>query len=294
VRDLNEIQCFVKAVELKSLTAAARALDLPKSSVSRKISNLEKRLGVTLIVRTTRALNLTDAGRGFFHTAISALHELESAEKGLDKSRQRVDGLLRITAPADFAIGPFPKLIAAFLKEYPLVSIELVFTERVVDLISESMDLAFRLGALKDSTLMAKKLKPFNAQIFASPEYLKMRGEPKTITDIEEQEWVRFTPDGVPMKWALKSPEGKRVVTPRGRLSANHSFALKQAAIDGLGFAVIANFMIEDEIKNRKLKVVCPSWQVHGDSAHIVFPAQRFLSPKLRHFIDFAAAHFAI
>src|SRR5205809_130471 len=161
MRDLNEIQCFVKAVELKSLTAAAKALDLPKSSVSRKISNLEKRLGLTLIVRTTRALNLTDAGRGFFHTATSALHELELAEKGLDKSRQTVDGLLRITAPADFAIGPFPKLIAAFLKEYPLVSIELVFTERVVDLISEGMDLAFRIGQLEDSTLVANELKPF-------------------------------------------------------------------------------------------------------------------------------------
>src|ERR1700677_3859726 len=109
LKDLNEIQCFVKAVELKSLTAAARALDLPKSSVSRKISNLEKRMGMTLVVRTTRALSLTDKGRQFFLTALPAIQGIEAAEKGLDTSRQTIEGPLRITAPVEFSLGPFPK-----------------------------------------------------------------------------------------------------------------------------------------------------------------------------------------
>lgn len=293
MRDLNEIQCFVKAVELKSLTAASTALDLPKSSVSRKISNLEKRLGMTLVVRTTRAIRLTDAGREFFQTTTSALHEIDSAEKGLDKSRQTVEGTLQITVPVEFSIGPFPKLVAGFLKENPLVSVALVLTQRTVDLVAEGIDLAFRLGDLQDSTLIAKKLKPLNAQIVASPEFLKSRGEPKTVTDIKDHEWVNFTPEGRVVKWTLKGSEGKRAVTPRGRFSANHIFALKQAAIDGVGFAVVPSFMVTEEIKSKTLKVVCGSWELQGGPLHIVYPAQKFLSLRLRHFVDYATEHFS-
>jgi len=273
-RDLNEIQCFVKAVELKSLTAASQALDLPKSSVSRKISNLEKRLGMTLVVRTTRALRLTDAGREFFHTATSALQDIDAAEKGLEKSRQTVEGTLRITAPVELSIGPLPKLVAGFLQENPLVRVDLGLTQRTVDLVAEGIDIAFRLGDLQGSTLIAKKLKPLNAQIVASPEFLKSRGEPKTLTDITDQEWVNFTPDGRVMKWTLKGAEGKRSVTPQGRFSANHIFALKQAAIDGVGFAVVPSFMVTEELKRKRLKVVCGSWELQGGPLHLVYPAQ--------------------
>jgi DNA-binding transcriptional LysR family regulator len=290
---LNEIQCFVKAVELKSLTAASQALNLPKSSVSRKISNLEKRLGLTLVVRTTRAIRLTDAGREFFQTTTSALQAIDAAETGLDKSRHTVDGTLRITAPVGFSIGLLPKLVAGFLQEHPLVRVDLVFTQRTVDLVAEGIDLAFRTGNPPDSTLIVKKLQPLNAQIVASPAFLKRRGEPKTVTDIKDHEWVNFTPDGRVMKWTLKGPEGKRSVTPRGRLSANHFFALKQAAIDGVGFAAVPSFMVTEEIKSKTLKVVCGSWELQGGSLHLVYPAQKFLSLRLRHFVDYATEHFS-
>lgn len=291
MRDLNEIQCFVKAAELKSFTAAAKALDMPKSSVSRKVANLEKRLGITLMVRTTRALNLTDAGRAFYHTALGALHEIEAAEKALDTSRQSVEGLLRITAPVEFAVGPFPKLVTAFLKAYPRVQIDLVLTERVVDLIAEGIDLAFRMGHLEDSSLRAKKLKPLHGMVVASPAYLLTRGKPQHLSEIEAQEWVRFNPGGTVVKWTLSSPEGQRTITPAGRFSANHQLALKQAVLDGLGFGVMAHFMIEEELERQMLQIVCPAWEMKMLPAHIVYPAQKFLSPKLRHFIDFVSQH---
>jgi DNA-binding transcriptional LysR family regulator len=294
MRDLNEIQCFVKAVELKSLTAAAKSLGLPKSSVSRKIANLEKRLGMTLLVRTTRALNLTDAGREFYQTAVAALHEIESAEEGLDHSRHTVEGLLRITGPVEFANGSFPQLIASFLNAHPLVKIDLVLTNRVVDLVVEGYDLAFRLGPPKDSSLMSKALKHVNAQVFASPEFLKKRGEPETIARIEDHEWVNFSPRGASMRFTITGPEGERSFTPCGRFSANHMATVKQAAISGLGFAVIPTFMAENEIKNNSLKVVCSSWQVRGGPIHMLFPAQKFRSRKLRHFIDFTVDNFTI
>src|SRR5579859_1050509 len=143
MRDLNEIECFVRAVELKSLTAAAKALGLPKSSVSRKIRSLEGRLGMTLLIRTTRALNLTDAGRSFFERSSLALKEIETAEDAIDGSKQVVEGTLRVTAPVEFATGPFNELVASFMTEYPKVKIDCLLTERVVDLISEGYDLAF-------------------------------------------------------------------------------------------------------------------------------------------------------
>src|SRR5688500_13370358 len=125
MRDLNEIACFVRAVELKSLTAAAKALGLPKSNVSRKIRSLESRLGMTLLIRTTRALNLTDAGRSFFEKSALALKEIDTAEESLDGSRQVVEGTLRITAPVEFATGPFNELVASFLEEFPKVKMDL-------------------------------------------------------------------------------------------------------------------------------------------------------------------------
>jgi DNA-binding transcriptional LysR family regulator len=292
MKDLNEIQCFVKAVELKSLTAAAKALDLPKSSVSRKISNLEKRMGTTLVVRTTRALNLTDKGRQFFQTVAPAIQEVEAAEKGIDTSRETVEGPLRVTAPVEFALGPFPKLIAGFLKAYPKVTIDLVLTERVVDLVTEGFDVAFRMGELDDSTLVAKKLPPLNAHIVASPKFLKERGEPKNPSDIDDHEWLNFSPDGTIVKWTLKSPDGKKTINPRGPLSANHFFALKQAVVEGLGFAVVPAYMVEDDLKNKTLKIVCDKWELDGGPAHIVFPPQKFLSLKLRRFIDYSAERF--
>src|ERR1700747_1114758 len=124
MRDLNEVQCFVKAVQLKSLTAAAKALDLPKSSVSRKIRNLEARLGSTLLLRTTRALNLTDAGRAFFVKTSMALKDLDTAEEKVDGTRQEIEGVLRITAPEDFGVGPMNAVLASFMSAYPKVKVE--------------------------------------------------------------------------------------------------------------------------------------------------------------------------
>jgi DNA-binding transcriptional LysR family regulator len=155
------------------------------------------------------------------------------------------------------------------------------------------MDLAFRIGEIPDSTLIAKKLKPLNAQIVASPAFLKSRGEPKTVSDITDQEWVNFTPGGRVMKWTLKGAEGQRSVIPRGRLSANHMFALKQAALAGVGFAVVPSFMVTEELKRKTLKVVCGSWELHGGPLHIVYPAQKFLSLRLRQFVAYAMEHFS-
>lgn len=294
MRDLNEIQCFVKVVQLKSLTAASKSLGLPKSSVSRKIRSLESRLGMTLLVRTTRALNLTDAGRAFFERSAIALKEIDLAEETADGSRSEVEGQLKITVPLEFADGPFSRLVADFLRRYPKVKIELLVTERVVDLIGEGFDLAFRLGELRDSTLIAKKLAPYEGIVVASPEYLKSRGTPKSISEFEKHDLIGFNPGGTLLKWVLKGPNGRKEITPRGSFSVNHIYSLKESALNGLGLALVPNFMVTAELKEKTLKVVCPDWTSSGHFIHIVFPGQKFVSPKMRTFIDFAIERLSI
>jgi DNA-binding transcriptional LysR family regulator len=291
MRDLNEIECFVRAVELKSLTAAAKALGLPKSSVSRKIRSLEGRLGMTLLIRTTRALNLTDAGRSFFERSSLALKEIDTAEDALDGSKQVVEGTLRVTAPVEFATGPFNELVASFMAEYPKIKIDCLLTERVVDLISEGYDLAFRIGELKDSTLIAKKLSLFDAQIMGTPQYFKKNGLPKTIAELENHEFIVFSPGGSPLKWNLNGPGGRRVFLPNGRLSVNHALALKEAVMRGLGLAFLPTYMVAEEIRDKKMRIVCQEWKAVGAPLHLVFPGQKFVSPKMRAFIDHVTQH---
>lgn len=294
MRDLNEIQCFVKAVELKSLTAASKALGLPKSSVSRKIRGLETRLGLTLMTRTTRALNLTEAGRSFFEKSAMALKEIDSAEEQLDSSHQEVEGTLRVTGPHDFVVGPFNELIAKFMADHPKIRIEVLLTDRVVDMIAEGFDVAFRAGELEDSTLIAKKIRRIDLVLVASPQYLKNRGVPKSIADLKDHETIGFAPDGAMVKWSLKGPTGKKDYLPNGRLTVNSMLSLKDAALHGAGVALLPMSFIENELKDKALRIVCGEWRVSGNAMHVVFPGQKYLSPKLRAFVEYASQHLPI
>lgn len=287
MKDLNEIQCFVKAIELKSLTAAAKSLGLPKSSVSRKIQNLERRLNLTLVVRTTRALNLTHSGKAFYERALLALKELDQAEEHVDSSRDSIEGLLRITCPIEFATGPFNKMLSNFLLAYPNVKIDLVLTERTVDLITEGFDLAFRAGDLSDSSLIVKKLPAFDAKIYASPSYLKRNGTPKSINDLEKFDLIGFAPGGKMLKWQLKGPTGKKEITIKSKLNLNHMLAAKESAINGMGLILMPEFMAAEEISKDRLKAVCPDWISPNLRINIIYPAQKFVSPKMRAFIDY-------
>jgi DNA-binding transcriptional LysR family regulator len=280
---------------MKSLTAAAKALSMPKSSVSRKIRSLETRLGSTLLLRTTRALNLTDAGRLFYEKSSLALKELDSAEETVDGSKQEVEGTLKITAPEDFCMGPINAMIASFLTEYPKVNIELLLTSRVVDLIAEGFDLAFRMGDLGDSTLIAKKLNMFQIQFYGSPQYLKANGAPKSLTEIERHNLIGFSPGGTPLKFKFKGPGGaKREITLRGRLTTNNILSAKEAAVNGLGLAALPDYLFRDELLEKSLKVVCPDWSMPATTTHLVFPGQKFLTPRMRAFIDYATKAFSL
>jgi DNA-binding transcriptional LysR family regulator len=293
MRDLNEIQCFVKAVELKSLTAAAKALELPKSSVSRKIRDLESRLGLTLMTRTTRALNLTEPGRHFFEKAALALKEIDFAEELLDGEHQEVEGTLKVTAPYDFVVGSFNDLVTAFLKDHPKVRVEALMTDRVVDLIAEGFDCAFRAGELEDSTLIARKIQSVDIVLIASSQYLKERGTPKSLAELDRHECIGFAPEGTVLKWTLKGPTGKKEYHPKGRLILNSMLAVKDTVLKGGGVGLLPMNFMDAELKDRSVRIVCGDWRLVGNPMHLVFPGQKYLSPKLRAFIEYATRYMA-
>lgn len=285
MNDLNEIQCFVSVVELKSFTAAARALGVPKSSVSRKIKNLEERLQMTLLIRTTRSLSLTDVGKIYYERASLALQEIESLEEHLATSRENVEGTLRITAPVTLG-GPLKNLIASFVKKYPDVNVHVELTAKVIDLVSEQFDFGIRAGKQKDSSLRMRQIFSFQIRIIASPTYFSDRPVPRTIHDIQEEDFLIYSPNQVSMKIPFKNGAVQKQITPRGRVSMNDTTLMKELIKSGIGIGAMPTFMFQDELEKKELIEICPDWAADDAKIYIVYPAQKYISPKMKAFLE--------
>ena len=287
--DLNEVSVFIKVVQAGSFSGAAQQLGMPKSTVSSKVSSLEKRLGVTLIQRTTRKLNVTGAGLAYFKRCVRGLEEIKGGEIEIASFQDEPQGLLRLTAPIGFGgSNLLPQLVSQFKVKYPKVTIEMILTDRVVDLLEEGIDLAIRGGDLEDSTLIAKKLGEHYFAPFASPHYLKMRGHPKHPRDLRDHECIQFTQLDVG-EWILKNAKSSVKVPIVSALMSNELNLIKQLTLFGNGIALLPVFLCYAEVKARKLVRILPEWNSGLSPIHFVYPAQRFVTPKLSAFISFAA-----
>lgn len=285
--DLNEISVFLQVVQTGSFTQAARKLGMPNSTVSSKVSSLERRLGVTLIQRTTRRLQVTPAGQAYFKRCIQGLEEIQAAELEIASIQGEPQGLLRLTAPVELGSEVLPDLISGFIKKYPKVSVEVLLSDRRIDLLAESVDLAIRAGELKDSSLIAKKLGSAYFAPFASPKYLKARGPLKHPRELRAHECVQFTPLGSE-DWRLTSAKGSLHVSVPGRILINDLNMVKRMATAGVGIALLPVFFCLAEIRAGKLTRVLPEWSTGEGPVHFVYPAQKFVMPKLSRFIEFA------
>lgn len=287
MRDFNEIVCFTRVAQLKSISKAALVLELPKSTVSRKIGLLEKRLGVTLLARTTRAVSLTDAGKRFLEHSANALVELEQAEEEAHVGRRSLRGKLRLTAPVEFAIGPFMELMTQFSQEHPEVELDLIFTERVVDLVTEGVDIAIRIGVLEDSTLIHRGLGSLESLIVASPRYLKQRPAPTTFDDLARHVCIGFAPAGVVLPWNLRSGAARKTIRPVPKMTSNHILAVKTAVLADEGIALLPKFLVETELRDGALSVLLGDWKASGAPVQLVTPGHKFVSARVRAFSDF-------
>ncbi len=285
--DLSEIGVFVKVVATGSFSQAARDLGLPKSTVSRKVSQLEERLGARLLQRTTRKVALTEAGAMYHERCARILPELEDAERAITELQDVPRGLLRIAAPSRFGmLGP---LVTEFLSLHPDVKVEVVCSDRLVDLIEEGFDLAIRAGALADGSLVARRLMDSIPHfIVAAPSYIAKRGKPSEPQQLSKHDCLVFNSTREPRSWRFRRG-GKQVdVQVTGRATINDFELLKQAAVAGHGVARLPAQVACPELKAGRLVRVVEDWETAEVPLSLVYPSTRHLSPKVRAFIDLA------
>lgn len=285
--DFNEAAVFVRVVQAGSFSAAARQLGLPTSTVSTRVARLERRLGVTLLQRTTRRLHLTEAGSLYFEHASTGLGYLMEAEAALDEARQQPQGTLKMTAPADLGDALLGHLLAETQARYPALSLELWLTERYVDLVAEGVDVAIRMGELRDSSLIAKSLGTIQWALFASPAYLQQAAPINSPVELAQHPCVQFTPMGR-HHWELQRGTNQIRVPLPGQVLVNNIGVVKTMAESGQGVALLPTFICQAAVRQAGLQRLLPEWRGQADAVHLVYPKQRFMPPKLRGFIDLA------
>ncbi len=285
----DDIIAFLHVIETGSISAAARRLNLSKSVVSKRITDLEAALGADLLHRSTRRIAPNDKGTAFYERARSIMRQLEeAAEAAADKSRE-LSGSLRITAPMSFGtmyLGPF---LFSFMREHPRLELALDFDDRIVDLLGENYDLAIRIARLPDSSLVARKLAVSRRLVCCSPAYAKQVGVPKSLADLATRPCIGYAnvPSSRLWKFEPSEPGGKaRAITPRNRIVVNNGEAMRDAAIAGLGFAALPLFIAAPALRAGELIDAMPGARPLADSIYAVHPPARHLSQRVRAAVD--------
>lgn len=273
--DLNDLAVFTEVVRRRSFSAAGRALGLPPSAISRRVSRLEERLGFVLLHRTTRSLGLTAAGRIYFERTARILHDVQDAARAVSEFRSTPAGLLRVSAPPDDG-GVVWSMLTGFIRDHPDVEVELVHTLDRVDLIAEGIDVALRGGAPPDSTVLcARKLVDSRLLLVASPEYLVRNGTPQVPEDLAEHHCIamdNWVPNAIS---ALQGPQGPVKVEFRNRVRTNRQETARKAAIDGFGIAPVVEMTCWRELRSGALVEVLPGSLPGPSPMFAVYPAAR-------------------
>lgn len=281
--DLNEIAIFVKVVDAGSFTGAAKALNLPKSTVSRKITQLEEHLGVRLLQRTTRTLSLTDTGSAYYNQCARIIADVREANVAVTQMQSSPTGLLRITAPVLFGSRVLSEVVAEFLLEHPQIQLDMVLTDQPLDLIQDGIDVAFRVGALADSSLIARTLGEVSGILCASPAYLAQHGTPKHPNELKQHQVLSYAAQA---EWEFSGAENISV-SMRPRIHVNDFESLKKFVLKGFGIASIPAIVCAEEIRSGELQPLLCDWPFNAFPIHALYPSNRHLSVKVRSFVDF-------
>ncbi len=292
MQDLNDLQFFAMVVEHGGYAAAERALGVPKSRLSRRISQLESDLGVRLLQRSTRKFSVTDVGRSVFRHAQTMLAEAQAAREAVDRMSAEPRGLIRVSAPVALAQQMLAGLLPGFLSVYDQVQVQLQVGNRRVDVIGEGIDIAFRVRTRldEDGELVLRRFGEINELLVASPEYLQRVGPPVHPGDLAGHWALSMSEDEARQRWELHGPEGAvEYVQIRPRLMAQDFPVLLAAARAGLGVALVPESACADAVRRGELIVVLPQWRLPQGICHAIFPTRRGLLPAVRVFIDYVA-----
>jgi DNA-binding transcriptional LysR family regulator len=286
----EEMQAFVRTAEAQSFTAAAQRLGLSKSIVSQRVADLEARLGVRLINRTTRRLSLTEAGTGFLAGAERALAEVTEAEDRATRHGTELRGALRIAAPLSFSLMHLQPAIFDFMTTHPSLEVQIDLDDRHLDLIGGGWDMALRIGRLPDSSLIARRLAPSHMVCCATQDYLDRHGAPERPEDLERHECVLYSGAHRPDSWPFLIDGEWLPINVHGRLLTNSGELILGAVLAGHGIAILPSFLVGCQIAQGKLVRVLCDWPTKAAAIHAVYPPTRHLAARVRLFTDFLAA----
>ena len=292
VQDLNDLYYFSAVVDHGGFAAAERALGIPKSRLSRRISALESELGVRLLQRSTRRFAVTDVGTSVHRHAQSMLAEAQAAREVVDRLSAEPRGSVRVSVPVSMAQQQMPKLLPEFMALYPKVRVQLIVSNRRVDVINEGVDVAIRVRSKldEDGSLVMRSFGPIQELLVASPAYLNRTGRPQTPEELTDHVTLSVNEDDARQRWELHGPDGEvRRIELQPRVTG-FDFPMMQAmAENGIGITLLPETICADAVRRGDLEVVLPQWRLPQGIAHAVFASRRGMLPAVRVFIDFLA-----
>lgn len=290
---LTRMRAFIDVVEAEGFSAAARKIGRSKALLSKYVRELEDELGALLLNRTTRQFSLTEAGHTYYKRATEIVREIYSLADAVRDSSGDVKGRIKLTAPRTFADAPIGQSLIDFAKEHPSITLDIHLDDRFVDLVEEGFDMAIRITRLEDSSLIARRLAPFAVRVCAAPELLEKYGTPQRPQDLSRLPCIIDTNGRWHSNWPFAGPGGESItVQVSGRIEVNSPLTSRAAAVSGLGFAVIPDFIAEPEIEAGRLIPVLDDFIRDGAGIFAVYPHRRYLPAKVRVFVDYLAQWF--
>jgi DNA-binding transcriptional LysR family regulator len=292
---LQGIVPFVQAVETGSFAQAAKRLRVTTSAIGKSIAQMEQRLGVRLINRTTRSLSLTSEGKAYYESCVNALAELDAGQALLASRRQVPSGRLRVDVPLAFGRRCVAPILFEIADRFADLTLEISFNDRRVDLVGEGIDLAVRMGELDDSAgLIARRLYAQRSAVYAAPSYLERHGRPQSVDDLARHALVVYGRDGSVTPWVLKDADGEiRKFAPHGRIILGHGEPMLDAVLAGCGIASLPTWLTADHIRKGELEMILSDCLVETGPVHALWPKTRNLAPKVRVVVDELVSRFA-
>jgi DNA-binding transcriptional LysR family regulator len=290
---LTRMRAFIDVVEAEGFSAAARKIGRSKALLSKYVRELEDELGALLLNRTTRQFSLTEAGHTYYRRASEIVREIDSLADSVRESSGDVRGRIKLSAPRTFADAPIGQSLIDFAREHPDIVLEIHLDDRFVDLVEEGFDLAVRISRLESSSLIARRLAPFSVRVCASPDLVAKRGRPERPQDLAALPCIIDTNGRWLSNWPFQNENGETIsVSVSGPLEVNSPLATRAAALSGLGFAILPDFIAAPEIESGRLVSVLDDRIPSGGGIFAVYPHRRYLPAKVRVFVDYLVQWF--
>jgi len=289
---LHCMKIFVRVVEAGSFSTAAQRLNLSRSVVSKQLQALESSLGVRLLQRTTRQVSPTEIGLAYHEHCLRILAEVEAAEGLVTSLQEEPRGTLKINAPMSFGTLHLGPAVAEFASHYPELTVQLTLDDRFINPLEEGFDVTIRIGELEDSSLVARRIAAVPRRLYAAPDYLRRRGEPRHPNELGGHSCLHYGYLSSGGAWKLLGPEGEYSLRLNGQLCSNNGEVLRDAAVRGLGIVLLPEFIVAGELARGRLQGILQSYSPPPIAIHALYPSRRQMLAKVRLFIDFLVARF--